>query len=171
MVFCRGKLLAVALAVALAGSVSGAEAQEVSLKQQLTGTWLLASAGGKSESVGPNAKGIVIFDAGGNFAVQLAGADIPQFASHDRQTGTPAENRATVRGSLAYFGTYAANPADKSVTLHITGSSFPNWNGSDRKWSVAAAGNTLTLSESPGDATLVLNRPAPTVDFRGGRGR
>jgi hypothetical protein len=37
------------------------------------------------------------------------------------------------QGSLAYFGTYSVNEADKSYTVRIEGSSFPNQNGTDGK--------------------------------------
>ena len=38
---------------------------------------------------------------------------------------------STVEGSLAYFGTYSVSGTD--LLLHIEGSTFPNWTGSDQK--------------------------------------
>jgi hypothetical protein len=40
---------------------------------------------------------------------------------------TPAEDKATVQGAIAYFGTYTVNEADRSYTNHVDGSSYPNW--------------------------------------------
>jgi hypothetical protein len=38
-----------------------------------------------------------------------------------------------VRGSIAYYGTYTVNDAEKTITVHIERSSFPNLNGTDGK--------------------------------------
>jgi hypothetical protein len=38
--------------------------------------------------------------------------------------GTPGENKAVVQGSIAYFGTYSVNEADKVITAQIEGSTF-----------------------------------------------
>jgi hypothetical protein len=42
--------------------------------------------------------------------------DLPKFASGNRLQGSDAENNAIVRGSLAYFGTYTVDEADKTFT-------------------------------------------------------
>jgi hypothetical protein len=57
--------------------------------------------------------------------------DLPKYASNNRTQGTPAEYKATVEGSLSYFGTYAVSGTD--LNLHIEGSTFPNWVGMDQK--------------------------------------
>ena len=38
-----------------------------------------------------------------------------------------------VRGSIAYYGTYTVNDAEKTIIVHIERSSFPNLNGTDGK--------------------------------------
>jgi hypothetical protein len=43
-----------------------------------------------------------------------------------------------VQGSMAYFGTFAATDADKTIALHIERSSIPNLNGTDGKRVVTA---------------------------------
>lgn len=58
-------------------------------------------------------------------------SDLPKYASNRRTQGTAEENKATVQGMLAYYGTYSID--GKNVILHIEGSSFPNWNGTDQK--------------------------------------
>jgi hypothetical protein len=61
----------------------------------------------------------------------LMRADLAKYASNNRAQGTAAENKATVEGSIAYFGTYSVSGTD--VNFHIEGSTFPNWAGSDQK--------------------------------------
>jgi hypothetical protein len=65
---------------------------------------------------------------------------------------TPAEDKATVQGAIAYFGTYTVNEADRSYTNHVDGSSYPNWNGTDLKQVV----ESITADE------LKIRNPAPS---------
>jgi lipocalin-like protein len=53
---------------------------------------------------------------------------------HQRWGGmrTAEENEATANGTQTYFGTYSVNDADRSIAIHVEGSSFPNWNGTDQ---------------------------------------
>jgi Lipocalin-like domain len=60
-------------------------------------------------------------------------ADLPKFAYDNREAGTAKENKVVVQGSIANFGTYSVNESDKAVTLHIEGSTYPNWKGVDHK--------------------------------------
>jgi hypothetical protein len=95
---------------------------------------------------------VLVFDAEGRFVEVLAVADIPKFTSNNRDNGTPNENRAVVRGSVSFFGTYSLD-ANGSLTLHIERSSFPNYNGTDQKRSITS----LTATE------LKWDNPANTV--------
>jgi hypothetical protein len=65
-------------------------------------------------------------------------AEIPKFVSNDYRKTTPEENKAVVEGSMAYYGTYTATDADKTIALHIERSSIPNLNGTDGKRIVTA---------------------------------
>ena len=84
-----------------------AAAQKKSLKEQLVGPWLVATAdnirpdGSRFQGFGPNPKGIMMFDANGWFSFQLAQPGRPKFASDNRLQGTAEENKATVQGSLS----------------------------------------------------------------------
>jgi hypothetical protein len=174
MAFRRGWFAALAGAAILAVAMGGASAQDKTLQQQIAGTWVLVTNSGKGEGVGPNATGVVIFDRSGYFALEIVGEDVPPFASGDRQNGTASENQASVRGSLAYYGTYTTDSASHSVIFHITRSSFPNWSGADQKWVVSATANGLTWTDpaSGGSSTLVWTRassPVPSISTRGGR--
>ncbi len=135
------RIAAVVLAsVSLEGAFSVATALAQSASD-MVGTWTLVSSiterdGKKSDQFGPGAKGMMSLDASGRFMLTIIGADLPQFASNNRATGTPEENKAVVGKSIALFGSYLVNPTDKTITLKIESSTFPNWNGTEQKRSV-----------------------------------
>jgi Lipocalin-like domain len=68
------------------------------------------------------------------------------------------ENKETADGTITYFGTYSASEADSSIAIHVEGSSFPNWSGTEQKRFVAIAGDLLTLTVRPpaGDVVDVI---------------
>jgi hypothetical protein len=135
--------------------------QPQSLKEQLVGTWTLASweqkkgDGTKVRRYGENPVGIAFFDAGGRYIVTVMRSDRDKYASNTLWQGTAEENKATADGTITYFGTYSANEADSSIAVHIEGSSFPNWNGVDQKRVVAIAGDQLTLTVRPPTGEIV----------------
>jgi hypothetical protein len=136
--------------------------------KDLVGTWTLVSVtferdGKKTDFYGPNPQGETMFDPNGRISFIVTRSDLPKFASNNRQTGTPEENKAVVQGSLAYFGTYSVDEAAKTVTIHIESCSFPNWNGTDQKRSFTISGDelkwtTTTTSLGSGSALDVLKR-------------
>jgi hypothetical protein len=104
-------------------------------KTLLVGSWTLVSNTTSSPGAkpfGPN-DGVAIFETNGRFSLQLVRFDLPKFASNNRDTGTPDENKAVMQGSISYFGMYSVDEADGIVTLHIERCSFPNWTGTDQK--------------------------------------
>jgi hypothetical protein len=153
------------LTVALLGfSAAGAVAQQ--LKQQLVGIWSVVSVtnevgGKKIEPFGPNPQGYYIFTAGGHIATSTTRSGIPKFVSNNRFKGTASENEAVVHGNISTFGTYTVNEADHSVMVHIIGSSFPNWSGTDQKRIAEISGDQLKWSlqaPSGGTVTVMLKR-------------
>ena len=128
-------LFAIGLSLVLAPA--GAMSQQKSLKDQLSGTWAYVSSTAKAPDGGPfwgaSPKGLMIFTENGRFSWQVFRSDRPKFASNNRLQGTSDENKATLQGSLAYFGTYSVNEADKSITTHVEGSTYPNSEGEDQK--------------------------------------
>ena len=140
--------LAIALAVLLLpGTASG---QQKSLRDQLVGVWVLArhettlQDGSQRQQFGANPKGMVILDVSGNYTQILVRPDRPKFRSNDRRQGTAEENAATVRGSVANFGTWTVDEAGKTLTYHIVGSTFPNQVGTEMKTVVSLAGDEWT---------------------------
>ncbi|MBV8177177.1 MAG: lipocalin-like domain-containing protein [Verrucomicrobia bacterium] len=137
--------------------------------KDLVGAWTLVSVtleqnGKKTELYGPNPGGLMIRDADGHVAVIITKSGLPAFAGNDRMAGTPEENKAIVQGCLAYFGTSTVNEADQTITTHIERSTFPNWNGTDRKVTFSISGDeldtvsTATPSTGTGTAHLVWRR-------------
>jgi len=153
----RLDLSVVAMTVMGLGLLSGnALAEQKSLKEQLVGTWAFVSSTGKladgSPVWGTNPKGILSFDANGRVSTIIVRSDLAKYASNNRMQTTPAEDKATVQGAIAYFGTYTVNEADRSYTNHVAASSYPNWNGTDLKQVV----------ESIAAEELKIRNPSPS---------
>ena len=138
--------------------------QKRPLKEQLVGTWSLLSweqkkaDGTKVERYGTNPKGIAFFDADRRYIITVMKSDRAKYVSNTLWQGTPQENKETADGTITYFGTYSTNEVDDSITIHVEGSSFPNWNGSDQKRFVSIVGDQLTLTVRPpgGDVVDVI---------------
>src|SRR5215470_5700215 len=73
-----------------------------------------------------------MFTDEGHFSINIVGLGRPKFASNNRATGTPEENKETVVGNISTFGDYMVN-SDGSINLEIVGSSFPNWDDTKQK--------------------------------------
>ncbi len=131
--------LAGILGVGVWASTGGtAAAQQPTLRQQIVGTWMLVSAvnsvGNNNIDVfGPNPLGIGVFDSNGHFVLVTIRRDLPKFASNNPNTGTSEENKAVVQGSRSVFGTYSISEAERTLTISIEGSTFPNWTGTVQK--------------------------------------
>jgi hypothetical protein len=131
-------------AVGLACLSGDAIAQTKSLKDQLVGTWTLVSweqtnkDGTKLQRYGANPKGVMVFDANGRIFLMFARPDLPKIASNDLSTPTPEEAKALVYGTLAYFGTFSVNDADKTLNTHLEASSFPNQLAGNQKRTITS---------------------------------
>jgi len=99
--------------------------------------------GKKTEPYGANPKGQFIFTVDGFFSTNIIRPDRPKFVSNNRTTGTPEENKTAVQGSNGSFGTYEIS-SDGSITLHIVGSTFPNWDGTKQKRLASIKGDEIT---------------------------
>jgi hypothetical protein len=156
----RRKIFSLALITALGLALLPAtsSAQQKSLKEQVVGNWMMVSAtntaanGTKSELFGPSPKGLMIFESNGRFSQIGTRSDVAKFATNNRATGTADENKAVVQGSIAYFGTYSVNEADKSFTVQIEGTTFPNWTGTAQKRGLSISGDDLTFFNAAGSS-------------------
>jgi hypothetical protein len=144
--------LSVITALGLALLPGSALAQQKSLKEQLVGTWTLVSVvnirpdGTKFDPTDGKALGLMMYDGNSNFSFLNIRSDIPKLASNNRQKGTTDEYKAVAEGVLSYFGRYSIDEAGKFLIQHVVSSSFPNFNGADRKWSITISGEELTLA-------------------------
>jgi hypothetical protein len=122
--------------------------------KELVGAWTLVSITvnqgeqKKIEPFGPTPKGSLIFESNGRFSIMVTRSDLPKFGSSRRVSGTPEENAAIVHGTIAYFGTYSVSAEDHLVTVHVEGSTFPNWVGTDQKRLFTIIGDELRYTNS-----------------------
>jgi hypothetical protein len=104
-------------------------AQEKSLKEALVGHWQLVSVSVHGRTpYGANPHGSMFLDAAGHFSVIVV-----------------SDGNAR---SLAYFGTYTINDADKSMVIHIedsAGGGTPNAAGRDLKRLFTLNGDELSV--------------------------
>jgi hypothetical protein len=145
-----------ALGVALMTSATVGESAK-SDKERFIGTWMLVSltSGEGANQIlpyGPNPKGTMMADANGRFSITIVRSDLPKFASNNRMTGTPEENKAVVQGGIAYFGTYSIDEATHVLTANMEGSTFPN-----------STGGTQTRILSFGDDEVTYFNPTPSM--------
>jgi len=149
----------------LSGSVAS---QQNSAKDQIVGAWSLVSIdfvrpdGSRSSTFGANPKGIAFFYGGGQYIISVMRSDRPKYAINNFAEGTAEENKATAQGVITYFGTYSVSEADRTIAIHIEGSSFPNWNGANQKRIFLIAGDELKLispaASGAGTAEVVWKR-------------
>jgi hypothetical protein len=160
--------LSVLTAMGLALLPSSALAQQKSLKEQLVGTWTVASweqvlpDGSKLQRFGDNPKGVHVFDANGRYVVMFARPDLPKIASRNPMKTTPEENKAVMEGTIAYYGTYTVDEATKVITLRVEASSFPNQVGADNKRTITS----LTADELKYQNTTALTGGQIYIAFK-----
>lgn len=153
----RLSIIALSIVSALVlAMVTPTVAQQKSLKDQLVGTWTLVSSNTTrqdgSSQWGSNPKGIIIFTDNGRFSSHTMRSDRPKFASNNRLTGTADETKAAMHGAIASFGTYSVDEAQKTYTLRIEGSTYPNLEGTSSTRPFTIAGDELRVTN-----------PAPTT--------
>ncbi len=152
----RVMVLAAAWMVLSVGAVSAQTTKD------LVGTWTVVSAfteqgGTKTETYGPNPKGILIVADNGRYAIAAMRVGLPKLASNNRETGTTEENKAIVAGSIAHFGTLSVNAAEKAIILKVDAATFPNWDGTEQMWPFTLVGDELkfTVPAASGGGTAV----------------
>jgi hypothetical protein len=142
-------LTIVIVAIAATSFVPGALGEQAN---PLLGTWTVVAVddvrpdGSKHPLMGPDPQGMLVFDAGGLYSLQLCAADRPKFAANDRSKGTADENRAAVLGCNPHWGRYVVNEADKTILFKIDHAFYRNWEGTEQKRAFTLAGNELRYS-------------------------
>jgi Lipocalin-like domain len=135
--------------------------------KDLVGTWTVVSVvaerdGRRFDSYGPNAKGMLVFDPKGRYSLIFIASGLPSFGSDIRSSVTADEAMAVVAGSLAHFGTYVVDEADRSLTLQVERATFPNWDGKSKRRSYVITGDELRFIEQyssvGGPATTIFER-------------
>ena len=143
-------LVSVCLAVMSSVAASGDSPSD-----QFVGSWRLVSVVGQNSdgSVtydwGKNPLGRVMFDAGGRLSLHLLDPDRPNFESGDFLGPTPEELNRAFKGYFGYFGSYAVDPDQLTVTFHIEGAAYPNYIGSDQIRYYEISADKLILRTPP----------------------
>lgn len=118
-------------------------------QQKLVGSWSLVSIANiypdnsRVHPYGENPKGLLIFDANGNYAVQILKAERSKIASGDKNHCTAEENAALVQGSNSHFGKFELDKKHKIIVFKIESASFPNWEGTEQKRSYTTIGDEI----------------------------
>ncbi|WP_341319086.1 lipocalin-like domain-containing protein [Paraburkholderia sp. IMGN_8] len=115
----------------------------------VVGSWSLVSltvakSGNDVELLGPHPEGQLIFGSDGRYVLVVLRADLPKFASGNRQLGTAEENEKIIRGNVAHFGTYTVDSAGQVIVFHIQKSTFPNWDADVQRRPFTIDGDRLT---------------------------
>jgi Lipocalin-like domain len=151
----RGMLAVTTVSILLLGLAllgSDAAAQQKSLKDQLTGAWVIVSTdqmspdGTKHQLFGPSPKGVLVLDASGQYVQIIVRPGRPKFKANNRQQGTAEENQAAVQGTTATFGTWSVDEGSKTLVVRIEGGMYPNQDGTESKRPVSVSGDELKIT-------------------------
>jgi hypothetical protein len=122
-------------------------------------SWRLVSGGferggKKVHLTPPRLQGFLVFDSGDHFLIVIT--RVPQ-------AGSQGVTTATLQKNVACFGTYSIDNANHTINVHIEGSNFPQWTGTDQKRRFTVAGDDLKWTNSssaggPGTAELAWKR-------------
>ena len=128
----NSKRTRLAIVVILGSMIGPAYAEQKSIKDEIVGAWSLVAVtaelanGTRTEPFGTNPRGTIIFTPDGRFALFQSRSELPKIASNDRTKATTEEMAGIVGGSIAYYGTYSADEAEKSLSVVLEGSTFAN---------------------------------------------
>ncbi|HLW96611.1 MAG TPA: lipocalin-like domain-containing protein [Solirubrobacteraceae bacterium] len=128
----------------------------------LVGAWRLVSiestdeAGVVSYPFGQDPTGQLLYESNGRMSAQLVRSDRTRFGSEDNLAASDGEAVAAWRGYVGYFGTFSVDAVAGTVTHHVEGAWFPNFEGRDQLRSCRLDGNRLELGgPTPYGMTLI----------------
>ena len=125
---------------------------EPEVENEFIGSWSLVSItniyenGSKVEPYGQNPDGLLIFDAEGNYAIQILKKNRPLISSGNKNTSTAVENAAIVKGFNAHYGRYSVDPSTGIIAFNILHASFPNWENKIQKRAFSCLNGVLTYT-------------------------
>jgi hypothetical protein len=115
--------------------------------KDLVGTWTIVSNNGvqpdgkKFQPFGANPVGMLMFDSGGRYSLQICSSGRPKFASNNRVKGTPEEYKSATEGCNPHWGKYSVEGS--AIVFNIEHSMFPNWEGIQQKRAFTVAGDDM----------------------------
>jgi lipocalin-like protein len=118
----------------------------------LVGAWTLVSVnderpdGSKTPLYGSDPSGFLVFDAQGQYSLQLCAAGRPKYASNDRTKGTPEEYKAVAVGCNPHWGRYVLDAANNAIVFKIDHAMFPNWENTEQRRSFEIKNGVLSYS-------------------------
>ena len=121
----------------------------------IEGTWALDFAdvqhpdGTRTHDFGEAPKGLMQVDRQGHYSIFIFDSGRPKFAAKEKGQGTPEEIRAALMGSSSHYGTVEMDPAKGTLTFHIEGSTYPNWEGTTQVRSYMLSGDKLSYKVPP----------------------
>ncbi len=136
-------------------AVTASEPDKMNAAAAIEGTWTLAFAdvkhpdGTRAHDYGDAPKGMLQIDHAGHYSLFIFDSSRPRFAANDRNAGTPGEFRAAALGTSAHFGTVDIDPMKGTLTFHIEGATYPNWEGTTQVRSYVLSGDMLSYKVPP----------------------
>jgi len=136
-------------------AVTASEPDKMNTVAAIEGTWTLAFAdvkhpdGTRAHDYGDAPKGMLQIDHAGHYSLFIFDSSRPRFAAKDKSAGTPGEFRAAALGTSSHFGTVDIDPMKSTLTFHIEGATFPNWEGTTQVRSYELSGDMLSYKVPP----------------------
>ena len=148
--------------------IASSEAVIAQSGKDVVGVWTLVSNdttrpdGSRVQPFGPKPQGLLIFDAGGRYSLQICNSERTKFKSNNRLQGTPEEYKEVVHSCNPHWGRYEVSDSDRAIVFNIEGAPFANWQGLKQKRSYAISGDqlkyTVPASSDGGVAEVVWRR-------------
>ena len=122
------------------------------IKNELIGTWTLLSyieiptnGADSTFPMGKSPVGTIMYGADGHMSVQISNPERLKFSSNDRYVASEEEAESSVKGFIAFSGSYHIDNRNAILKYHISNSSFPNWEGGIQERKIDFEGDILYL--------------------------
>lgn len=148
-------LACLALSLPLIGVASAKGSGAMHAPTAIEGTWALDFAdvqhpdGTRTYDYGKVPKGVMQVDHQGHYAIFIFDRSRPKFAANSKRHGTPAEVRAAMMGTSSHYGTVEVDTANRTLTFHIEGATYPNWEGTTQVRHYMLRGDKLSYKVPP----------------------